>query len=1462
MHRIKTSLGVCFGASTISLVRIDWPCASEDENAQPLIKSWRYPHDGNPRQTLIRAFSDNALDTVDRIAVTGKNFRQYLDLTSITTSEAIEYAYRFTRPSDLCCPAIVAAGGETFIAYQLDRTGKISTVITGNKCASGTGDFFLQQLRRMNVSLEEVRHEVTVTPFKLSGRCAVFCKSDCAHAIGKGIQKERVIAGLCQMMAEKILDLLRGVKKQNIMLTGGTAYNSMMVHYLTKKIDHLILPKSAACFEALGCALYAAEHDTLPHQGMKRLLLIPESSRLKRLSPFLEARHMVRFMPPNRADICDFDECILGLDVGSTTTKAALIRHSDERILESVYLRTNGNPIEAAQKCYQAIIDQIRIKSNSDTIRISGLGVCGSGRKIAGLHASSDSVINEITAHAAAAVFFEPTVDTLFEIGGQDAKYTHITEGVPSDYAMNEACSAGTGSFLEESAFETLGVQTEDIAGLATQAVSPANFNDQCAAFIAADIKNAVHEGIPHEDILAGLVYSICMNYLNRVKGNRPVGKTIFMQGGVCYNAAVPLAMAAILRKPIIIPPDPGLMGAFGVALVVSQKIKQKKIPVGNYNLNQLSNKSVSYGKSFLCPGERDRCDRGCEISVIEMEGKKYPFGGACDKYYNRSGESPYKLFPNYTHLRHQLVFDSSSPLLVDHRSKQHRKTVGINRSFLIHTYYPLISTFLREIGCSIELPATPNEMGMSQSEAAFCFPASLSQGFFQTLLQTQPPPDYIFLPHFKATPDLSNEGHSQLCPIVQGEPYYLKTTFREPLDMLCKKGTAVLTPILDMTKGIESLREPLLDTAKHMQITPKKADNAVTAALSAQRNCISKMKRLGDRYLDELQAVPNGIGIVLFGRPYNVFCPDAHKGIPEKFLSRGIPVVPFDCLPVEEESGKIGLFWGLAQHIYKGAQFVKKHPRLFAVLVTNFSCGPDSFLISYFRDVMGTKPSLTLELDSHTADAGIETRIEAFIDIISSIQRDNVSSAECNAPLRFPEAHIIKRKNRFKLLTASKTQIDLTDSNVEIIIPSMGKYGSEATAALLRGMGYNAHAHPPADNDILKLGQSHTLGKECLPLVLTTGMLLNTARIRPSKSQLVFFMPTASGPCRFGQYEIYMKDLIAKLKIPDVAIFSLSSEGSYSGFGGQIQKGFWRAMVIADAMEDIRSVILANAVNVDHALEIFHHQWQALLQAMESKDLNQLTTALNECTRVLSSISMNTPLYELPVISLVGEIFVRRDPLSRQFLTERLAKEGFAVRCSPVTEWLYYIDLMVTSGRLKKKLSIMELLEARYRKTYMVQNELFIQNLLHASGLYGAHPVDIHSVIDAAAPFLPLSLAGEGVLTVGSALKNIATQACGVIAIGPFGCMPNRIAEAILNKTMNRNEKLKTDPGNTALRTLLNGMDHLPFLAIETDGQPFSQTIETKLEAFLLAAKRLHQRMLDHSAQKTGRIPPVAFSA
>ena len=1452
-------LGLCLGASTISIAQI-MATRGPDPAAPPSIQVTDFSthaHEGDPKRTLVRAMANLDLDAFDRIAATGRRFRKFVRLTSLPEPEAVEFAYRYLKPAGIDCPAIVSAGGETFMVYVLDGSGRISNVLTGNKCASGTGEFFLQQLRRMNVTLEEAAQWAAVEkPHQVSGRCSVFCKSDCTHATNKGVPKSKVTAGLCKMMADKILELLKNVEKRHIMITGGTARNQMMIAYLEKEIPGLVVPELAPCFEALGAALWALENETLAFPGMAHLFSTKAVS-FDRLPALADYQNLVTFKSMEKSQVRAGDTCILGLDVGSTTTKAVLLRTSDRAIVADIYLRTNGDPVGASRQCYRRIIDQIKPQVPPGAISVVGLGVCGSGRQIAGLHALTEGVINEIIAHCTAAVYFDPDVDTLFEIGGQDAKYTYITNSVPSDYAMNEACSAGTGSFLEESAFETLGVKMDGHRGHCHAGRKrPPNFNDQCAAFIASDIKNAIHEGVEHENIVAGLVYSICMNYSNRVKGNRPVGEKVFMQGGVCYNRAVPLAMAALVGKPIVVPPEPGLMGAFGVALEIQKRIDSGLMAETSFDLQTLADRSVTYGRSFVCRGGREKCDRRCEISMITVDGQTHPFGGACNRYYNLRQHirvDTAKL--DLVRIRQTLLFEKYGTAPVRTDAPKTRRRVGLNRSFLVNSYYPLYAAFFSELGFDLVVPDTPSRQGIDRRGSAFCYPVELSHGFFHALVSDAETLDFIFLPHFKAVPAGRDNPRSEVCPLVQGETYVLRTAFADELKQCERRGVRLLTPLLDMSRGLDAARRPMVDMAVGMGVGRKTAKTAFVRALARQQQCMDEMQAAGRQALAELEKDPDRSAVVLVGRPYNAYVEEAHMGIPRKLASRGVLVIPLDFLPLDGQRSKRRMYWGMGQLILKSARFIQRHPQLFGTYITNFSCGPDSFVIGFFRELMGRKPSLTLELDSHTADAGLETRIEAFLDVVAAYRQ--LSAARENEPGRrrqpFSPAKTILENGIPGVVTSAGESLPMTDPRVTVLFPSMGKIASESLAALFRGAGFHAFAHPPADEAVLKIGRANTSCKECLPLILTTGTLLsyiNNGK-RPDEI-LVYFMATGNGPCRFGQYAVFMEDLVKKRRLADVALLSLTSDDGYAGFDSDFHKKGWWAVVVSDLMEDIRSMILANAEDPGAGGKRFDDEWQRVIQAIEDQgkletgDFDRFGEQLEQSAEALGRIPMKRPPGEVPTISLVGEIFVRRDGLSRQYITELLAKKGFATVCSPVAEWMKYADWLLENGYSDVKVTLKDKLKNHLKRRFTNQSEQRIHELLAASGLVHSRPVDIAAIIKNASPFVAPDHCGEAILTVGSAISEIVTHACGVIAIGPFGCMPNRMSEAILSEVLRSDVKMATDPDNLQLRRALEGTDVLPFLAIESDGSPFPQLINAKLEAFCLRAERIHRRVLN----------------
>ena len=454
-------------------------------------------------------------------------------------------------------------------------------------------------------------------------------------------------------------------------------------------------------------------------------------------------------------------------------------------------------------------------------------------------------------------------------------------------------------------------------------------------------------------------------------------------------------------------------------------------------------------------------------------------------------------------------------------------------------------------------------------------------------------PPEFIFLPHFKAEPAQKGYSSSQVCPFAQGEPFYLQTAFKEAIGKLKKKGMNILTPLLDLTKGLDAAEKPLIETAVQMGIAKKEAKAAFKKALIQQIQCVAEMKEIGKNALKSLETDPHKIGVVIFSRSYSGFVDEAHMGIPNKLASRGVLVMPLDFLQLNDEKRKPHMYWGAGQRMLGAGSIVKGHPQLFGTIITNFSCGPDSFIIGYFRDIMGRKPSLTLELDSHTADAGIDTRIEAFLDVVAAYRHLTTGKEIHRENTSFISARTVMDNGTAMVITSSGKALPMTDPHVTLLLPSMGKLASESVAAIFRGAGYNAKPHLPPDETILKMGRGNTSCKECLPLILTTGTLLSYIHdVRKKDEVLVYFMPTGSGPCRFGQYYVFMQDLVKRLEIPDVALLALSSENAYAGMGDGLNRKGWWAIIVSDVMEDIRSMILANAKAPRAATQLFDDEW------------------------------------------------------------------------------------------------------------------------------------------------------------------------------------------------------------------------------------------------------------------------------
>jgi predicted nucleotide-binding protein (sugar kinase/HSP70/actin superfamily) len=515
---------------------------------------------------------------------------------------------------------------------------------------------------------------------------------------------------------------------------------------------------------------------------------------------------------------------------------------------------------------------------------------------------------------------------------------------------------------------------------------------------------------------------------------------------------------------------------------------------------------------------------------------------------------------------------------------------------------------------------------------------------------------------------------------------------------------------------------------------------------------------------------------------------------------------------------------------------------------VTNFSCGPESFLIGFFRDIMQEKPSLTLELDSHVADAGLETRIEAFIDIVRSF-RLQAKEKEPD-PARPPAVRPFCRCD-----SAGQVFVDekgrsypLHHPRVHVVLPSMGRYTAELVAAAYRSLGVRVTALPPPDREDLELGKDHSLCKECLPLQLTVGSLLKYLRTRADEDEfLVYFMPTASGPCRFGQYSRFIENVLGRLGVPRATVFSLSGEQGYGEVNGESPVArIWSCLVISDIMEDVYSALRTCAAHPLHAGEVFRAEGERVRRALETgADFKALAECFETVADRLGAIPLARDPAETPVLLLSGEIYVRHDDLSRQFLIEQLAEKGFIVRVSSNIEWLYYSDWCYRKGFTASPIGPPERFSLMVRTAFMRRQEKVLKRIMSRSGLIEDRMEDLGRTLACGRAFVHPKLTGEVILTVGAALSEVLDHCCGVIALGPFGCMPNRIAEAILSNEMRGEVKKRLANSPWWAKALPDRIEALPFLAIESDGNPFPQIIVAKLETFLLQAARVHGEIM-----------------
>lgn len=936
---------------------------------------------GAPAQALAEIFQEltkaHLADRIANLVLTGGRSCELatsLGVHYLNDFKAIAFGVGHLNPA---VHTILEIGGDTSKYLHLDVTeaaheAHILDYGVNGDCAAGTGSFIDQQASRMRYPVEELGELVLCArcAARIAGRCSVFAKTDMIHAQQRGYEPAAIFKGLCEAVIRNFRGtVLRGKKLTPVVaFVGGLAQNAGVVaamHTILELDSDLWVPDFPAHYGAIGAAISGP---SLPARKLHpdRLHSVSTASRAPVLAPLDLSRVVFlrdRF-ERQRADDLQVQSAFLGIDVGSVSTNLVVL-DPDGQVQHEIYTSTEGRPVAVVCRALQEI--------GADRFKILAVGCTGSGRELAGELVGADVIHDEITAHKTGALFvaeklLASDVDTIFEIGGQDSKFIALDHGVVVDFAMNEACAAGTGSFLEEQAERMQISIINEFAQLALAAERPLQLGERCTVFMEKDVINFLQQGASKTDIAAGLAYSIVHNYLNRVVRGRKIGDQIFFQGGTAYNDAVAAAFATVLKKRIIVPPHNGVIGAIGAALLAMKKYRQRAFTT---RFRGFTIDASSYSvKNFTCKA----CSNECEIQEFKIDNEKSYWGDRCsDRFRKPRILSRKAVIPDLFELRETLLIrDIPGPDGLGIK-------IGIPRILYFFDRFPFWRSYFSALGAEIVLSERTNRKivntGQETCVAEPCFPIIVSHGHVADLIEKNV--DYLFLPNVIDAETDAPGQQSWLCPWGQTFPYIVRSA-----PAFDKWRQRILAPHIRFRESIPALKQALHDLARTLGVSTQKSDRAVEAAVKMQLQFQENWQMAGSQ---ARQQIADGRleAVVIIGRPYNVFDAQVNLDLPAKLRKLyGINVLPMDCLPltgIPVTDIHSNMFWNYGRKILQAGKFIQKHDNLHAIYFTNFKCGPDSYIKHFISDALG-KPYLILQFDGHSNDAGILTRAEAFL--------------------------------------------------------------------------------------------------------------------------------------------------------------------------------------------------------------------------------------------------------------------------------------------------------------------------------------------------------------------------------------------------------------------------------------------------------------------------------------------------
>ena len=1270
-------------------------------------------------------------------------------------------------------------------------------------CAGGTGSFIDQMaslLQTDATGLNEYAKNYKAL-YTIAARCGVFAKTDIQPLINEGASKEDLAASIFQAVVNQTISGLACGKP----IRGHVAFLGGPLHFLselrtafvrTLKLDdeHTIVPHRSHLFAAIGSALNSKKDMDISLQDMQTRLSnhIHMDFEVERLEPLFATekdyqeftqRHAKHQVPV--ADLATYrGNAFLGIDAGSTTTKAALVGE-DGTLLYSFYHSNDGNPlgttILAIKDIYSKLPEGVKIVHSCST---------GYGEALIKAALLLDEGEVETVSHYYAASYFEPDVDCILDIGGQDMKCIKIKNQTVDSVQLNEACSSGCGSFIETFA-KSLNYSVEDFAHEALFATHPIDLGTRCTVFMNSKVKQAQKEGASVADISAGLAYSVIKNALFKVikvSDASTLGKNIVVQGGTFYNDAVLRSFESIAGCQAVRPDIAGIMGAFGAALIARERYKEGQettmLPIEEIE-------TLEYGTSMAkCKG----CTNNCRLTINKFSGgRKLITGNRCERGLGK--EKKESDVPNLFDYKLHRYFDYE-PLPKKEASKG---TVGLPRVLNMYENYPFWFTFFHTLGFRVVLSPASNrkiyELGIesipSESE---CYPAKLAHGHIKWLIDQGV--SFIFYPCIPyERQEFKDADNHYNCPIVTSYAENIKNN----MDEITSGSVNFKNPFLSF-KSEETISSRLIEElAEEFSLTPEEIKHAVHLAWEELAACREDMRRKGEETLAYLDKTGKR-GIVLAGRPYHID-PEVNHGIPELITSYDIAVLTEDSIshlnPVERPLIVMDQ-WMYHSRLYAAANFVKTRNNLDLIQLNSFGCGLDAVTTDEVSDIL-------------TKSGKIYTSLK--IDEVNNLGAARIRIRSLLSAIRVREEKQIVRE----IAPSSITKIPFTEKMREtytILCPQMSPIHFDILEPAFRSAGYNIEVLQNANKSAINTGLKYVNNDACYPSLLVVGQIMDAILSgKYDTDKLAVIITQTGGGCRASNYIGFIRRALEKAGYPEIPVISLNLSGLEGNPGFKITlplvlKGMY-AVVFGDIfMRALYHVRPYEAV--PGSANALHEKWKEKCIAFVSQKHPKRRVFNRMCREMIEDFD-RLPMLDIkkPRVGVVGEILVKFSPTANNDLVGLLEKEGAEAVVPDLLDFLLYC--FYNNNFKSEKLGTS-------KKTAFLGN-LGIKALewlrspatkaFRASKHFDA-PSDIRDLADMAKEIVSLgNQTGEGWFLTGEMLELIHSGASNIVCTQPFACLPNHIVGKGVIKELRRRHPeanivaIDYDPGASEVNQL-----------------------------------------------------------